>query len=453
MRYVLQTALVDQTQSAGMKHRNSNALIIKLIILIHILTNKKSGLRATNKRGKQFRSARVQQLYSMDEQASCYSCPMPMLNEEQNLFNEYDSGSLMSQLFGVETDVGSTWMENEVMAEEMGQCFEEGDCFVADEADQSMTEQYTSSGLIPSQAAFENDCSSLKKRYQPFRFLRRNPFFARVGRRNFNMYGEHDLAVDERPRKRHICLSLACVVLAFLVISWRRGNFPLSPKLFPTRNIPPPNTCGRHRTWFSRGVALAGLTTRMLLGADWAGFGTHYCGPLNGGDFSLAPVDVLDAMCAQHDYCIERSRYLVSVADQAERLLYPIGVVDDDDFQRCGIPLQSHKNPNFGIRIKACDEEFLVWRPFCPFLKGAAGVADFLLIIWRSSRRASMPVLPAQSTKIFQRAPGASAWPSLGASLAPSTLPPRSASRRNLKCGIASLYIPSVRESERFLNA
>jgi hypothetical protein len=102
----------------------------------------------------------------------------------------------------------------------------------------------------------------------------------------------------------------------------------------------------------------------MLLGADWAGFGTHYCGPLNGGDFSLPPVDVLDAMCAQHDYCIERSRYLVGASDRAERLLYPIGVVDDDDFQRCGIPLQSHKNPNYGIRIKACDEEFLVFSLF-----------------------------------------------------------------------------------------
>lgn len=74
----------------------------------------------------------------------------------------------------------------------------------------------------------------------------------------------------------------------------------------------------------------------------------------------MPPVDVLDAMCAQHDYCIERSRYLVGASDRAERLLYPIGVVDDDDFQRCGIPLQSHKNPNYGIRIKACDEEFLV---------------------------------------------------------------------------------------------
>ena len=298
----------------------------------------------------------------MADQASYY----PSISEDQVEYNEYDSGGIISQLFGVETNVGSSWIENEVIADEIDQCYGDGECFGVEEEEPTVSEGYlTPDALDASKQAFESDCSKLKQRYQPFRFLRRNPFFARVGRRNFGVYQKHCAgeiadAVEERPRKRHLCLSLVCVILAFLVISWRRGNFPLAPKLFHSRNIPPPNTCGRHPTWFARGVALAGLTTRMLLGAEWAGFGTHYCGPLNGGDFSLPPVDVLDAMCAQHDYCIERSRYLVSTPDQAERLLYPIGVVDDDDFQRCGIPLQSHKNPKFGIRIKACDEEFLV---------------------------------------------------------------------------------------------
>ncbi len=271
----------------------------------------------------------------------------------------------MSQFFGVGSDGTSSWMADDVIAGEIEQCFE-GECFVTEDDPAMECDTYGAldSSENTTQDAFQKDCSSLKqRRYQPFKFLRRNPFFAGIGRRNMNLYqniGGEEIEVEERPRKRHLCLSLVCVFLAFIVISWRRGNFPLSPKLFPSRINPPPNTCGRHPTWFARGVALTGLTTRMLLGADWAGFGTNYCGPLNGADFSLPPIDVLDAMCAQHDFCIERSRYLVSAS--GERLLYPIGVVDDDDFQRCGIPLQSHSNPNYGTRIKACDEEFLVRR-------------------------------------------------------------------------------------------
>jgi hypothetical protein len=35
-----------------------------------------------------------------------------------------------------------------------------------------------------------------------------------------------------------------------------------------------------------------------------------YCGPANGREYQLAPIDGLDAVCAQHDYCIERSAAL-----------------------------------------------------------------------------------------------------------------------------------------------
>ena len=296
----------------------------------------------------------------MAEQGPCFSCQ----HGDQDEYDDYGSGDIMSQLFGVGPDGSSAWMADEVIADEIQQCFE-GECFDAEDDPVMDCDGYGTLDVSENttQDAFQTDCSALKRRYQPFKFLRRNPFFG-IGRRNMNVYrnlcGE-EIGVEERPRKRHLCLSLVCVILAFVVISWRRGNFPLSPKLFPARAIPPPNTCGRHPTWFARGVALAGLTTRMVLGADWAGFGTHYCGPLNGADFTLPPIDVLDAMCAQHDFCIERSRYLVSAS--GERLLYPIGVVDDDDFQRCGIPLQSHSNPNYGTRIKACDEEFLVRSP------------------------------------------------------------------------------------------
>eukprot|EP00291_Cryptomonas_curvata_P013999 CAMPEP_0172205846 /NCGR_PEP_ID=MMETSP1050-20130122/32861_1 /TAXON_ID=233186 /ORGANISM="Cryptomonas curvata, Strain CCAP979/52" /LENGTH=84 /DNA_ID=CAMNT_0012884807 /DNA_START=385 /DNA_END=639 /DNA_ORIENTATION=- len=55
-------------------------------------------------------------------------------------------------------------------------------------------------------------------------------------------------------------------------------------------------------------------------------------------------------MCTLHDYCIERSHHLISAS--GERLLYPPGVVDDDDIG-CGTPLQSHSNPSYGARIKA----------------------------------------------------------------------------------------------------
>ena len=81
-----------------------------------------------------------------------------------------------------------------------------------------------------------------------------------------------------------------------------------------------------------------------------------YCGPQNGHDFSRAPGDVLDTICAQHDYCIEKSMYYVK---GQHRLLYPMGAVDADRFLRCGIPVRSHTNPHFGCQIMACDRELI----------------------------------------------------------------------------------------------
>lgn len=83
----------------------------------------------------------------------------------------------------------------------------------------------------------------------------------------------------------------------------------------------------------------------------------HYCGPSNGRNFQLEPWDVLDATCAQHDYCIEKSTYWV---EGLSRTLYPIGELDErDEYKRCGIPMRSHTNPAFGCQISKCDREML----------------------------------------------------------------------------------------------
>jgi len=66
----------------------------------------------------------------------------------------------------------------------------------------------------------------------------------------------------------------------------------------------------------------------------------HYCGPNSGNNFSLAPVDAVDALCLQHDYCIEKS----------VELAYGAGT---------RVPLRSHKVPKFGCMIAECDRQFV----------------------------------------------------------------------------------------------
>ena len=172
--------------------------------------------------------------------------------------------------------------------------------------------------------------------------------------------------LDERPRTFHLLASLLCISSAFALISLRRSNGPhlMEHKssvihAFDLLDRAEPPTCGaRGPTLLARGAAAGAHGARALLGAGWAGIGTHYCGPPNGRDFSQAPSDVLDAACAQHDYCIERSLYPAGAAG-LPRALYPVGVVDPDRFRRCGIPLQSHRTPGFAGRIAACDRELL----------------------------------------------------------------------------------------------
>ena len=98
--------------------------------------------------------------------------------------------------------------------------------------------------------------------------------------------------------------------------------------------------------------AAADCRRRPPLAGGW----WFYCGPQNGKDFSQAPRDILDTICAQHDYCIEKSHYHVR---GEQRLLYPMGQVDADNYTRCGIPVRSHTNPHFGCQISACDREML----------------------------------------------------------------------------------------------
>ena len=87
-----------------------------------------------------------------------------------------------------------------------------------------------------------------------------------------------------------------------------------------------------------------------------AGAWFAYCGPQNGDDFARAPRDVLDTICAQHDFCIEKSYYAVN---GQPRRIYPMGHVDADNMTRCGIPIRSHTNPKYGCQIASCDREML----------------------------------------------------------------------------------------------
>lgn len=242
----------------------------------------------------------------MASQSSCTSCCSSSVHEEEiEEFRELCSTDLVSQLFGVQHEDGPAWISGAELADEIESCYvEDGCCF--DSVDDVDATKYSDTVDTPQEYCTFTSTSTSGRRYQPFRIFRRAPFWFQVGRNPSQFYqkrfdAEHiaNSSAEPPPRKRHFCLSLALIALAFLLISWRRSDSFLPSSSTPTSRS---GTCGRHPTWISRFVALAALATRMLLGADWAGFGTHYCGPLNGADFSLRPVDVLDAMCAQHDY-------------------------------------------------------------------------------------------------------------------------------------------------------
>jgi hypothetical protein len=180
----------------------------------------------------------------------------------------------------------------------------------------------------------------------------------------FTKQGSWRELLDERPRAIHLLIYLLCIFGAFTLISSRRtygSHVELKANAAHTADLAggAPPTCGaRAPTLLARGAAAGARGARTILGAGWAGIGSHYCGPPNGRDFAQAPADVLDAACAQHDFCIERSLYPVAAA-APPRALYPVGVVDADRFRRCGIPLQSHRNPGFAGRIAECDRELL----------------------------------------------------------------------------------------------
>lgn len=95
---------------------------------------------------------------------------------------------------------------------------------------------------------------------------------------------------------------------------------------------------------------------RQKFGLTWA-FG-YYCGPSNGHDFSFRPRDSLDAMCAQHDFCIENSVYPI---DGRETLLYPKGSLDEETGEeRCGMPLRGWKiDAAWGQVISQCDQQLV----------------------------------------------------------------------------------------------
>lgn len=95
---------------------------------------------------------------------------------------------------------------------------------------------------------------------------------------------------------------------------------------------------------------------RQKFGLTWA-FG-HYCGPSNGHDFLFRPRDSLDAMCAQHDFCIENSVYPI---DGREALLYPKGSFDEETGEeRCGMPLRAWQNDAaYGQVISRCDQQLV----------------------------------------------------------------------------------------------
>lgn len=127
----------------------------------------------------------------------------------------------------------------------------------------------------------------------------------------------------EMPRKRVLFLTTLTVLALFCIMFWRQLGFH-----------------GGHHS-HCRPIGHTPPLTVALLG--------HYCGPSNGGEFEREPRDMLDAVCAQHDYCIERSRYNVR---GEKRSLYPVGELASEGFRRCGIPLRSHTHPAYGCQIK-----------------------------------------------------------------------------------------------------
>ena len=62
----------------------------------------------------------------------------------------------------------------------------------------------------------------------------------------------------------------------------------------------------------------------------------NYCGPDNGQNYTLEPLDMVDVLCRAHDMCIESS--------------FPGGTK---------IPIRSHTEPRFGCDIMRCDKEFV----------------------------------------------------------------------------------------------
>lgn len=153
---------------------------------------------------------------------------------------------------------------------------------------------------------------------------------------------------EPRLKKRNLVLSgvgvsviflmavLCCRSLRTLMWAWVFSDSPASPLFEELLESHAAVNCHRRPP---------------LAGSWW-----FYCGPQNGADFTRPPRDVLDTICAQHDYCIEKSKYYVQ---GHHRLLYPIGTVDSDNFMRCGIPVRSHTNPSYGCQISACDREML----------------------------------------------------------------------------------------------
>eukprot|EP00808_Paulinella_micropora_P024986 g48981.t1 len=69
--------------------------------------------------------------------------------------------------------------------------------------------------------------------------------------------------------------------------------------------------------------------------AERAVFYGHYCGPWNGANFTVDPIDGLDALCQQHDRCIA------------------------DKFPNETIPIRSHLNHVYGCGIMLCDLSFM----------------------------------------------------------------------------------------------
>mmetsp|Transcript_10677 Transcript_10677/g.26968 ORF Transcript_10677/g.26968 Transcript_10677/m.26968 type:complete len:413 (+) Transcript_10677:204-1442(+) len=150
-----------------------------------------------------------------------------------------------------------------------------------------------------------------------------------------------------------------------------------------------------------------GLTSALLFSslslrrdscANSSNFGVFYavgkyCGPANGRNYELNPTDGLDAICAQHDYCIERSAELahlypkvdrsggrerelrlLAVSEVARAMQAEIAPADELGQQQCGAPLGSWRAPSFAPRIAECDLAMLsslaAGRVICPVGEG-----------------------------------------------------------------------------------